>query len=461
MLATKGIASMLVQLPASLGRTILLNWLHMESLGALDSAHCNKSDRATFLELLASIESCDGEFFGLCKLHRLRWMTLRSIKCSKFYCHGYIGVAERKTFNAYIPVTASSLKQVSLHSNYEMSNIVLNALAANHCALEVLVVMPTYQYRIDGPTEFAALRNVLSNSAATLIELKLHGSVDKYITGDLQLPALLEAHLCESSDEDLLNLSCAATNVAQINLDDPHCSSTGLAAVGSRCQELQFLSIWKTRYIVNIDEGIAAITSGCPKLLCLGLYECHNLTEIGLREVAVHCTQLHDLSVSHNALLTDASLISLSLSANARTLKSLSLRQCTGLSGTGIVAVAMNCTALESLKLPLTRSITVEHVKSAMQRLTRVSQLNLSHCNVDDEVLQLISEHIPHLKLLDITPPDGDAAYTSTGLMHIAMKCEKLQRLDMGREHRAMHDLAIALWKKLRPNLAFGLVQSL
>lgn len=421
--------------------------------------YCNKDERNNFLDLLAGTElsSSDSEFNDPDMLGRILWMTSRKVKCSSFSCTvRYLTDTVRAVLSDFVAMAAANFRVVLLECDADSIKVVLDAIAVNHCALEALLVTPTNIGNVTVPRFFTSIGTILSNSASKITQLELHTLLNlaSYIQEGMVFPALKEVYIRPVTDADVIMLAQSAPNLELIDLKHPRCSDIGLAAIARCCAHVETFNLWHSRAVVRVNEGLAAIAM-CPKLRILCMSNCPNVTDNGLIAAVSRCTRLEELIVD-SPLVTDASFVRLAHSASANTLTCLVLNNCTAVTGTGIVAVATHCTVLNTLTFYQATSLTIANIKLAIPHMKSVTCLGISQLPVDDETLQLIAEHIPLLWSRDITPAAEETLFTSTGLMHIALKCEKLHRLDMGTEHHHMHDLAIALWKKLRPELTFG-----
>lgn len=317
---------------------------------------------------------------------------------------------------------------------------------------QVLSVGAARVYFLVKLTWCAPMRTVIANSAMSLTDLRLHAAVVGWfrIIDGAHLPALRKIHISECTDADLLTICSAAPNLSRLR-----CTHSGFETIAMHCAELQ--SFRCCNYVhtsgLNIDLALTAIAAGCPNLTRLCVEDFSTLTDMGLYAVAMHCTQLIEFSTLYNDGITDAPLIALAHSANARTLQTVHIKWCQALTGECVVALAQYCSLLHTLSVPAWH-VVLEYVKSAIPHIKRMQKLDLSYHAVDDEILLLIAEHMSELADLDIgTGGDEVAVYTSIGLSAIALQCEKLQDLNLcwaPEEDRELIDIHL---KQLRPGL--------
>lgn len=290
-----------------------------------------------------------------------------------------------------------------------------------------LLVMPNNIGNVEMPRIFQSIVTILANSASKITELEVNSlfNLALHFEEGIVFPALKQVYLWPISDADLVNLANAAPNLQLIDIDimHPRSSDAGLAAIIRCCPHVETFRLSYSHHVVHADEGLAAIAM-CPKLQVICLGECTTVGDTDLTAVVTHCTQLEELIVE-SPRITDAPFVSLAHSANAKTMKCLVLNTCSAVTGTGIVAVATHCPILSTLNCYRATSLTIDNMKLAIPHLQQVICLSIDGLPFDDEVLQLIAEHIPHLHNLGIAPVADEYMFTSTGLMHIAMKkCE-------------------------------------
>lgn len=452
-------------LPTSVGRNILSNWLNAKSLGKLDVAYCSRSERALFLEHLTDCETLDKDFLAQLLVSRLSWMTTRNVKCATFNLHAktpFKGVVDWSVVSAFFQSTACKLRNVRIHSDHATIDALLDLVSANKCTLQNLTVQShSFQPRL--PLTVArntVLQNILRNSVDTLTEFQEH-FLERWpsiVVSGLSFSSLRVLDINISCDEDLLNICRAAPNIQEMILSTPICSNLGLSTIAEYCKSLTSLDVSAKRGHgpERIDEGgMAAIAKSCRNLNVLSLSNCEQLTDSALITIATHCANLSELKVTTRdiGLITDASLYALAHGKFAESLRVLELEGCRTITGAGILEIAKHCPHLKELNLSDTSVELMTTLPAAIPYLKNVHIFQLSQNAITDEVLESIGEHMSALEDLDIS--EGDNYYTTTGLMSIALNCEKLKVLYVNENMEGLNDLVVAVWQKLRPGLKF------
>lgn len=275
--------------------------------------------------------------------------------------------------------------------------------------------------------------SILRNSAHTLTDLYVGCGKQWWwlLDGRIWLPALRSVDVVISDDEDLVHICQSAPNLLKMELMKPHCSSVGVAMIGKCCQKLVSFTYIGTKAlqlsaggdggeVSNLDEGFGALATGCTKLTHLNLTSAF-VTDYGLGDITTHCSQLQELTIAYNSLITDAPLITLAHTAGVH-LQSLCLNGCDYITGSGLVAIATHCTALHTLRIQETKSpllLTVANLKIAIPLFVNVRTFSLSYNKLDDATVELIATRMPMLEDLDIFCDQLCRIFTQSGLQKL------------------------------------------
>lgn len=124
---------------------------------------------------------------------------------------------------------------------------------------------------------------------------------------------------------------------------------------------------------IDSDEGLEAITKAHPNLRTLQI-TLGNVTECGFKTIGTNCTHLRSLSFIYpNA--TDESLDL--LSSNMPFLEEISIGRGFNVTGTGVAAVARNCTKLRVLKLFRIKGLDEDSVKAITEHCKNLTHLEI------------------------------------------------------------------------------------
>lgn len=169
----------------------------------------------------------------------------------------------------------------------------------------------------------------LLNRCTRLVKLDLSQTTPLFITGlhldtSTSLPNLETLMLsgCHFLDgHGFKELFCAARQVLTLELSDTNIDNSGLAALG--------------RY--------------CPKVLDLGLSNCHQITDQGVRDLLSYPPTNNNNNKSNNNISAAETTKEEDYPYRNYTLHSLTISNCSELTGQGIQHVLTTCAALRSL----------------------------------------------------------------------------------------------------------------
>lgn len=139
--------------------------------------------------------------------------------------------------------------------------------------------------------------------------------------------------------------------------------------------------------------------------LCLKelyLVSCEQLSKFGIKSLCEYQPQLKVLDLSMSYQVPDESV--LSICDKLLELQDLSLRRCHNLTDRSISAIS-RLSKLKKLDLSSCEKITSFGFKEALctQPFLYLEHLNLSYCNITDDITIIFMKHIPNLLHLDLT----------------------------------------------------------
>lgn len=196
------------------------------------------------------------------------------------------------------------------------------------------------------------------------------------------------------------------------------CSITnkGLRALSGRCRDLEKVSLAWSRAVG--DAGLQMLTASCMHLRSLNVSHCSGLTSSGLSAIAA-CGALEVLDVSYTNI-DDSSLVGIIRGAPG--LRQLSLVKCVLL--TGMWAPAM-VTSLENLNLEGCSAVSDEGVAAISRGCKFLRHLGLQCTRISDKGIEVLS-HCSRLQSLNIaccTDVKGP------GLLPVAKACGWLREI--------------------------------
>jgi hypothetical protein len=279
----------------------------------------------------------------------------------------------------------------------------------------------------------------------------------------------------------------AKSCVALTHFDISHCTKVtqvGLRSISMRCSELTHLDL---SFCPSVDDmGVKLVAVGCGKLQVVSLQDCKLVTDVGVAELARCCRHLTNVNLNGVERLSefgDKALVE--MGNNCPRVVTLDLTGCEYVQDAGIRAIAKGCPLLRSLILHGCAEITgvairaiakgltnhlvdlrVDHCpklknpdvwtlaeahgenlrtlslcgfkKLSMQGLrgvcewtTQLTSLSLASCpKVNDEVLTMLGQGLPELRVLDIR---GDKAVSIRGVQAVCDGCTKLTTVELNK----------------------------
>lgn len=237
--------SLLLNLPVSIGHTILSTWLVNQDYARLDIAHCGNADRSTFLERLTEIQEIDvvicWESQKQIFIRKLQWMMARHVTCALFSYHVVdveLTPADLAVLNDYLALSAPHQTCVYICSNHAMISTLLRLIIDHKLALTKLSVQSWDRISRHAPWDIE-IGTILHNSAAVLVELMVQCSVsyrNHIAEHDLYFPSLRTLDITGVNEKDLV---ASAPNLVHLALKHPLCDSiyrSALVEIAQLCR---------------------------------------------------------------------------------------------------------------------------------------------------------------------------------------------------------------------------------
>jgi hypothetical protein len=278
---------LILKLPESLLRSVLVEWLEVRSVARMDSAFCIQNTRQEFVLLAYN----HGNAFALGITHAVnacitRWCTLRGARVDDVRLKSYLGgsVCER-----FLISQGAHLRKVAIrgHTDGNDSRPTLSAIA-KHCSsiqeLKVETARMGLYWDIQLCEFTTACPNVLSLDLTNVI-LTTHG------LRDALLHCTCLERLTIKGRASPLPVEVALPSLVHLDAE----SIAGIAdpvliAIGSNCRRLQTLRAFDTYELYFLpcgrpettDVGVRAVFEGCPLLSNTDIVDAPNLSA-GLR----------------------------------------------------------------------------------------------------------------------------------------------------------------------------------
>ena len=194
-----------------------------------------------------------------------------------------------------------------------------------------------------------------------------------------------------------------------------------LYALGSCCPRLKTVELGY-READFTDQGLIALSRGCPDLTDLSLHHAPNITDITILSFAGHCHKLKSICIAKNNLITSRAVCVL-LKANPG-VTSISLDEGLLLNEEVLLCLALHCRKLVYLKLAGCRNLTEAMLSTLFTRCTRLENLHLETAeNVTDALIETIILHCKHLVQIHVS---GCPNVTGLAVSHLVRLGKRL-----------------------------------
>lgn len=446
--------SMISNLPASLSCSILRDWLRMKSVIALDSAHCCKSSREHFTDLLGSEE---------------------------FYIQEQIVVSNHQSglANNLIALKEFGEKFRNITFDQNALSSAQGSAVVEHCQN---LTHLTFQFMEScTPELWGLLRtnlNLESLSVFTLHYYKSDSSVTMPSFAGIRLPGLKSLAITgfRCNHGKILEAMRISGNIVHLDLSGAVLRPTTLLEIAPLCPCLTSLGLANT---VVSDEVLYHLTKTCPYIQHLDLsgnnIEVYSsLTDDGILAVVQNLKGLKSLNIKNNVTLTDESLVHIYTHC-ANTLHTLHMdcsddidnefAEETELFDVDIVnELLVRCKELRTLHfaylcVDVEAEVDIVFPESLLHNITT---LVLSGNIVCERTLKAIGEHATKLEILSL---DQVSVLSESSLNGIYEGCRKLKELyiDLSSEEqcefskiRTFISRSKGMWMDNRPGLIVG-----
>ncbi|XP_077863039.1 uncharacterized protein LOC144345570 [Saccoglossus kowalevskii] len=258
----------------------------------------------------------------------------------------------------------------------------------------------------------AELRHLRFNNASCSVSIVV---ADLLMNGSL--PSKIEEFVlksCTLFTEDLL-LRCAETwNYLQI-LDLSGCQDLNdeiYEAFAKNCGNLSSVSFSDT--LIG-DKALRSVAMNCPRLEKLNVSCCLRITDIGLIDVATHCSQLLYLNISGSQSNEDTHQTSSHIQGNATDvavqeiashcprLTYFNVSSCPSISDLGLVAIAEHCQNIRHLEISNCIAVTDKSVYSLVEHCKHLERFQASECvQLTSQCINALVKCCPKLKDLQL-----------------------------------------------------------
>ena len=194
-----------------------------------------------------------------------------------------------------------------------------------------------------------------------------------------------------------------------------------LCALGSSCPRLKRVELGYHEADFT-DQGLIALSRGCPDLTDLGLHHASNITDTAILSFAERCHKLKSICIAKNNIITSRAVCAL-LEANPG-ITSISLGEGRLLNEEVLQYLAQHCLNLMYLRLVGPLHLTEAMLSSLFTCCTRLTNLHLETAeNVTDALIETLILHCKRLVQIHVS---GCPNVTGLAVSHLVRLGKRL-----------------------------------
>jgi hypothetical protein len=298
------------------------------------------------------------------------------------------------------------------------------------------ISVKTIKCTYDSRFTLDSLTNVLNNSKKLQII-----NINEYSCNLKNDKSIINDFICDK-------ISKCSNELKIVNLS--RCTLISDIGAIKLAENLKGLKVLNLSYNSKItDVSIIKITQFQTNLQSLELANLHHLTDNGIVKIAENLICLNILKLSKNHI-TDISVIK--IAENLINLELLMLQGCVNITDKGVIRIAEKLLKLHDLDISFNNNITDNCIVKVTSNLIKLEILNLNSTSITDNGLNMIGNHLFHLKELDIRRCEKIGCFS---IINLVEKCNHLEKILLN-DNQPLGDYLIE--KKLlciRPGLLF------
>ncbi|KAG6538984.1 hypothetical protein ZIOFF_004136 [Zingiber officinale] len=224
-------------------------------------------------------------------------------------------------------------------------------------------------------------------------------------------------------DQGIASLvSSPSSSLERVKLQALNISDLALAVIGQYGKNVMDLSLISLKNVGEKGFWVMGNTCGLQKLRSITINYCNGLSDIGLQAIAKGSPLLKQLSVHKSCDLSDTGLVS--FTEKARALENLHIEDCHQLTLMGVLGALLTCNP-ELKSLSLVRCLGIKDIDFAPAQLPScksLESLTIRNCpGVTSASLQMVGKICPQLQKLDF---GGQSGVTDASLVPLIQSSE-------------------------------------
>ena len=338
-----------MSIPTVVAKTVLAEWLELDSLARLDSAYCNKGYREDILKMLKSLRHTFdvGESINpsVGSTDLLKWLMKKELKVSNAK---FSPDTPFEVFHPFIKYSGLCLQSVELFG-IACDEVMyhLTSILAECCPNLISINAVCCAFPLDSWNN--ALKKC-TKLTRLMIDCMAPVAPEVSIFYGVSLPHLQTIALSGDGLTDDITLAIVKTspNIRTLSLvGTTSLSDLGIVAIATECPNLRAFGLTN---VVLLDQGtVDAVVEACPHIVHLNLGYNTCLSDNAVLYAARHL-HLQSLCLDDSMLLTNDLLLDMKEFVGP-TLTTLYLNNCPGFEPYSIVDLVRSCPLLHTLSI--------------------------------------------------------------------------------------------------------------
>ena len=177
----------------------------------------------------------------------------------------------------------------------------------------------------------------------------------------------------------------------ELDLDEYSPNDDVLYALAECCSRCMRLDTFLYEPAAFTDQGLIALSRGCPGLTQLHLHDAADITDVAIMSFAEHCHRLDSFALSNNRLVTSAAMCSL-LRANP-SITAIDVCECALLDDTFLLTIAQYCPKVKLLTIFSCQSLSIELLYTLARSCRSLQEVSISDSTITDAFIDLLLQY--------------------------------------------------------------------
>ena len=181
-------------------------------------------------------------------------------------------------------------------------------------------------------------------------------------------------------------------------------------AISERCAHLSRLGMLFYEPPAFTDQGLIALSRGCPGLIYLHLHDAPSITDAAIMSFAEHFHKLESLNLDGNHLITSQAICAL-LKANPG-ITAIEVTDCAFLDDNVILTIAHYCPNLKKLSMLCCESLSIEPLYTLARSCRSLVDVIIAVSVINDEFIDILTQCCKGLQKIRLYECPNITGYT-------------------------------------------------